>query len=240
MSLETKPPGAVALTLSCNVCGAAIHTWHEPDVPRSMIQRLSRSVACELCIARADGEAMARKAADRLEVRSQAWETLCPHEFRQPLDFNKCNRQTHDLLMAWQYGPKGLLVTGRTGLCKTRFLCRLLEREFLAGRSCAFVAHIDFRREVSFLSQTDAAAMRRYLTVLTRSDVVLFDDLGAGVITVAGEEAFEGMLSARCRNGKPTLFSANGGIEALASRFSVDRSGPIVRRLGEFTEQIKL
>ena len=72
--------------------------------------------------------------------------------------------------------------------------------------------------------------MRRYLTVLTRSDVVLFDDLGAGVITAAGEEAFEGMLSARCRNGKPTLFSANGGIEALAARFSVDRSGPIVRR----------
>lgn len=39
-----------------------------------------------------------------------------------------------------------------------------------------------------------------YLTVLAKSDVVLFDDLGAGVVA-AGRRgvAFEGMLSARCR-----------------------------------------
>lgn len=84
-----------------------------PDVPRSMIHA-DRSVACELlCITRADGEAMARKATDRLEVRSQAWETLCPHEFRQPLDFNKCNQQNMTRLMAWRYRARGAAGHGR-------------------------------------------------------------------------------------------------------------------------------
>lgn len=237
---DPMPPGAVPLTLACNVCGSAIHTWHDPEAPGWVIAKLSRSIACVGCIARADGAAMARQAADRLEIRSQMWETLCPHEFRAPLDFARNGRELYDRLMAWQFGPRGLFLSGRTGKCKTRYLLRVLEREFLAGRSCAFVAHIDFRREVSYLSQTDPLAMRRYMAVLMKADVVLFDDLGAGVITAAGEEAFEGMLAARCRNGKPTLFSANSEIDALGTRFSADRSEPILRRLREFSEQVKV
>lgn len=242
---DELPPSFTPITLSCNVCGSAIHTHHEwtPEmladpVGASMFARLTRSVACEQCIDTADGKRMARQAAERLETRTQQWATLCPAEFRKPLDFAKVRRDLHDRLMAWKYGPKGLLVSGPTGHGKTRLMFALMQREHAAGRFCAFVAHIDFRREVSFLSQTDAAAMRRYLAVLMRAEVVLFDDLGAGVITPAGEEAFEMMLAKRTRDGKPMLFTANAP-ETLPGRFSADRSAPIMRRIWEFTDHVK-
>lgn len=239
-TLDNIPPGQCAITVACNICGGPIHTHHDADAPQWALTVLLRCVACVNCIDRADGKEKSRRAGERLEVRSLQWATLCPHEFRKALDWTRCDRRLHDRLMAWSTGERGLYVHGRTGLSKTRFLFCVLHREHLAGRSCAFVVHADFRREVSFLAQTDAVAMRRYLSVLTRADVVLFDDLGNGVITPAGEEAFEMVLGSRTRNGKPTLFTSNTGPEKLAERFSAERSGPILRRITEFCEDVKL
>lgn len=238
MTDDPIPPGAVHLTLACNVCGGAIYTHHDPDAPAWVVAMLARSIACAGCLPRANGEAMARRAADRLEVRCQQWETLCPHEFRKPLDWTRCSVELHAKVTAWQFGARGLVLSGRTGLCKTRFACVVLGREFAAGRSCVFVTHADFRREVSYLAHVDAEAMRRYLGLLMRADVVLCDDLGGGIATPAGDEAFEMLLAKRARDGKPMLATCNAP-DKLAQKFVSDRGEAIVRRLWENCEHVR-
>jgi DNA replication protein DnaC len=237
--LPDIPPGHVPLVAPCAMCGGEIHTHYDP-VGAWAVPKLLKSMACESCIDSATGTEMAKQAAERLERQSATWETLCPYEFKKPIDWTKCKIAHSDRIMAWQFGAVGLYVHGVTGLSKTRFLFRLMHREWLAGKTCAFVAHPDFRREVGYLAQTDQAAMWRYANVLLKVDVLMFDDLGAGVVTAAGEEAFEWLLAKRCRNGKPILFSSNVDTGRVGKLFSEERRMPIVRRIVEFTKEIAL
>jgi len=240
MSELFTPKDHEIVDATCIVCGCGIRTTADVDCDPIMLRQLLRSLACNSCAEKRKQNDILTEAAQRLERRSTNWQQLCPPEFRKPIDFNRpgAKRVNFDDVMKWKYDGRGLLVHGRTSRCKTRFLFSLMEREYNEGKRCAYVAHADYRREISWLAQTDAAALKRYMEVLLRADLVLFDDLGNGVITPTSEEAFEMLLASRTRNGLPFLFSTNETTKSLQAKFSPDRQEPIMRRIIEFTTPI--
>jgi hypothetical protein len=64
------------------------------------------------------------------------WERICPEEYQRtdvPRLEENLRRRNYDVswlrqVLAWQYGPKGLLVGGSTGVGKTRAIWVLLRR----------------------------------------------------------------------------------------------------------------
>lgn len=223
----------------CAKCGASImvEVPIDPDA-RKLVSGLLARVACEGCTEIAGARKIEQtRTASQMERLSQ-WRQLCPDEFKKPIDFKLCSKKLHAAIMAWEFGTRGLIATGRTGRCKTRFMFKLCEREFYAGRSLAYVRHSDFREKVSRFAYEDAGKLYRYLRPLREVDIVFFDDLGKGRFTDATEEAFESLLDFRTRGGKPILFTTNDGSESLQARLSADRGEPIIRRIFDFCEPI--
>lgn len=140
---------------------------------------------------------------------------------------------------AWQYGPKGLILIGPTGTCKTRTAFSLLRREYMAGRSVGYL-------NASTLATRLAAASHRYyggdgelLELWESVDLLLIDDLGKGGIGDRHEAAMFGLVDARAMAGRPIITTQNAGSKALTEAMAPDRAEPFIRRLKEFNTVIK-
>jgi DNA replication protein DnaC len=234
--------------MPCKACGRGVKLIVDDLCPASMLAILARMAAHDECAAQARSENNARDAAQRLEVRSQMWETICPSEFKKEIDFTKPGNSPalFQRLGAWEYesgepkkvNGKGILATGGTGRCKSRYMFKLCERYFKAGRRVVCVSHTTFRRELSYLMREEPRQGVRYMDLLLHADIMFMDDLGKGEITPASEEAFEMLLDKRTSNGKPCFFTSNDNMSTLQRRLSADRGAPIIRRLMDYCEHM--
>jgi hypothetical protein len=257
MSAELFVPDDMEeVTTSCAVCKKPMRVQvpKDPEVRRmlNMIEpaddkrgqvvfagkSFMQGVAHQNCIATEIGRREAVRAKQDLNERFELWQKICPDEFKQAIDFQRCARELYNLVMAWTYSGRGIIASGRTGRCKTRFLFKLCEREFFAGRSVEYVRHPDFREKVSRLAYDDATKLYHYTKKFLTADIVFFDDLGKGRITAASEEAIESLINARTIAGLPIFFTTNDGDESLQARLSEDRGEPMLRRILDFCEPI--
>ncbi|MBI2498374.1 MAG: hypothetical protein HYV75_10840 [Opitutae bacterium] len=156
-------------------------------------------------------------------------------------------RHAIDRVRGWQFGPKGLLLSGPTGRGKTRALFDLYRRMAHDGEHEVryWFAGDWFARlqeEVRF-GRDDA---RGWVEATAAHPVVILDDLGQEAVTTARADwsasHFFRFLDLRIATGLPLLCSTNLTADEIAGKMSRGagiRQEPLIRRLLELTEVVK-
>lgn len=163
------------------------------------------------------------------------WTSVCPELYRQT-EVSKLNPAKLARVMAWSYGPRGLLLHGKTGLGKTRMMFLLLHRLIVGEnrRAMVFLGN-------SFSHSAQSAAMENieaWADRLNRVEVLFLDDLAKAKMTDHVEAQLFGVLEMRAAHCLPTLITTNAVGDTLEKRLSEDRGAPLVRRLRDFCEAI--
>jgi DNA replication protein DnaC len=155
------------------------------------------------------------------------------------------NRAQIDRVLAHQVGPKGLLLSGRTGRGKTRSMWSLMRR-----LAC------DEARDIRYFHAQDWFGMlqgclnygrddaRGWVDAVARRPIVFIDDLGQEAIQTARSEWalswFMRFLDIRVSERLPLYVTTNLDAQGIAERgASSVRGDPMVRRLIEICEPIK-
>lgn len=234
----SEPELSEIVPIPCRICKQPVATVLPPDDSpfRASLERVARSplgVVHNACLDSQKAIAVAADILARENARLCSWRTLCPPEFQKPIDwkYRSANRTNLNKILAWTFGEQGLLVNGGNGLCKTRFVWRLLEREWNAGRTIAAHTHGHLRQTISTLMASDQVRALSFVESVSKVEILFIDDLGKGRPTPASEEAFFDVLDFRMRNCRPTLFTTNLSVEALDQHFSEAFAGSLQRRI---------
>ena len=166
-----------------------------------------RNTLCPVCEeARAAREKAEAERLRGLEMKAK-WEALCPSDYRKhdPARL-PANAPLADVL-AWQYGPKGLLAIGPTAAGKTRCMFLLIKRLLEEGRdvrvlNCWSFGHECIRR---FREGTGA----EWAEALAEVEVCFFDDFGKMPLTERVEAELSGVIEWRTANELPILATSN-------------------------------
>jgi hypothetical protein len=170
------------------------------------------------------------------------WERICPDEY-QRTDVNRLKDELGhrgydttwlEPALAWQYGPRGLLVAGPTGAGKSRImwmlLRRLIDRE---QRSFAWLNAVRFRSGLQAAARdgaTDSFVLR-----LAGVQVFYWDDLGQTHLTGAASEMLLHIVEERTAGRRPILATTQYSAEQLEVQFERAEMGQAIRRrLNEF------
>jgi DNA polymerase III delta prime subunit len=175
----------------------------------------------------------AEAAQERRRQRENRWQWLCPPLYRET-DPARLPPVPLAEVMAWQYGPQGLLLIGPTGAGKTRAAYLLLRRLLDEDESRRIIAFgcLDFGHEAA--RRFREATGETWVAGVARADVVFFDDFGKEPLTERVEAELFGLIEYRTAHHLPILATSNLTGAALEAKASADRGGPMVRRLREF------
>ena len=230
----------------CQTC-RAVFTTRLLRFPLSGISPLACDV-CENCKTdkgKAEGVRLSAQAeAEVAEIEARAteaarafWPKVCPPLYRA----TEAGRLPQDALadvLAWQYGPQGLLLMGPTGTGKTRAAFLLLKRLVLEDlRIVRAFDGLGFDHECVRHFRSDGGG-EDWADALAKVDVVFLDDLGKGCFTPRVEAELFGLIERRAANCLPTIATTNMTGRDLAGKVSADRGAPMVRRLREFCKCI--
>lgn len=216
--------------------------WSEEDPFGAMMVRLWRY--CETCLPVALEESESDRRAEEAREREERWARICPKAFVDTdLSDPRLNAHIVSAGRAWRPGAKGLGFMGPSGCGKSRVAyATALKRAYDAGLWIAHISHVQFRRVVLDLFQDGETRLsaRNRLDGLRRADVLLLDDLGKAPATEAVDAELLELVDDRTSNGRPLIWTSNGGGAWLIERMGPDRGRPIVRRLAEFCECVNL
>lgn len=235
---EHEVPDFETTPAHCEKCGAAFEAkvWRIEN--RLWPLRTCDQCTAALCAAR-EAEGLAR----RTQEREERWATICPVEFRLTTesgghtDEGQLNAEqplVGQLMVEWQYGPRGLLLHGVTGRCKTRCAWRLLRREFDNGRRVKAIKGIRFGTDVQYYSLE--GGLRGWLNSLIAADLLLIDDFGKGKFTDAAEAHLFAVVDERSEQGRPNIITTNDTAETLRKRMSDGRWEALIRRLHDYCQ----
>lgn len=174
------------------------------------------------------------------------WERICPDEY-QRTDVSRLEhglgRRGYDTTwlgpaLAWQYGPRGLLVAGPTGAGKSRamwmLLRRLLDQE---QRSFAWLNAVRFRSGLQAAARDGAT--ESFVQRLAGVQVLYWDDLGQTHLTAAASEMLLHIVEERTAGRRPILATTQYSAEQLEFQFERPEMGQAIRRrLNEFCSVI--
>lgn len=228
----------------CKICKhpVVVELPSEETQYRDSLERSARLCAVHNeCFDAAEGAQKAALILQRDSARLTSWQTFCPKEFQKPIEWGRqsANRSNLAKLTDWTFGEKGLLVTGGPGRCKTRFLWRLLNREWDLGRKMNAIGHTEFRKTITALAASDSKKMLDWLGALGKVQILFIDDLGKGRATPASEEGLFDLLDLRMKNCLPTLYTSNLDPAQIEANFSQDYGAGIIRRVLDTTKQIE-
>ena len=188
---------------------------------------------CDGCQKKQQEEQEEEEGARELMAMQALWQNVCPVLYRHTDPARLPQTQLAEVL-AWQYGPEGLLLVGPTGVGKTRMVYLLLQRLLFGERrrvrtfdGLAF-DHECVRR---FRDEGDG---EEWADGLAHVDVVFFDDIGKGCFTPRVEAEMFGLIERRAANGLPIIATTNMTGADLAAKVTEDRGAPLIRRLREF------
>ncbi len=181
-------------------------------------------------------------------ARRERWEKSCPVIYRQS-DWSHPglikNRAQIERVLKWSCAePKGLLLSGATGLGKTRALWALADKLTNDGVDVrVFPSAEFFRRAQEFVNygRDESAA---WIQAIIEIPVLALDDLGQEGLVQSKENwaqsIFLQILDGRLCAAKPTLISTNLTASDLAGgQANSVRANPMIRRLLDLCEVIK-
>lgn len=191
-----------------------------------------------------DGRAAAIKAREldrHNQKKMETWETMCPKDFQKVINprFKGYNAQKEEQVCRWIYDAMGMLLTGPSGRCKSRFAWAVLKREYDGGRTVEGWTHSDFRLTFTAYASSDMVRAADFCTKLAHLDLLLLDDLGKGRRTPASEEALFTIIDARARANRPTIYTMNTALDVFGAQISEEYREPILRRIHEHTARIE-
>jgi len=216
----------------CRECGAIFSL---PDfIPAAMAALVHACPTCSEKQAAADSR---RMLLESKRMRAERWKTFCPPEFlgTDP-DKLPCPDQ-YRAVMAWQHGPRGLILHGATGQGKSRCAWSLLRREYEISRT---IAALDSSAGLTYAAKygDSAADVQRWIERLCRVDIALLDDVFKCKLTDSFEAAIFTIINERTENRVPLIVTCNDTGASLKERLSPDRGAAILRRLREFCNPI--
>lgn len=143
-------------------------------------------------------------------------------------------------VLAWQYGPTGLLLIGGTGGGKTRAAWLLLRRLFDEGRKIKAFDCLAFAHEIGrrFRDGEGEDGPETWIDSLAETEIVFFDDFAKNVFTDRAESEIFGLIERRTANLLPIIATSNLTGADIERKTSADRGAPLVRRLREFCEVV--
>jgi DNA replication protein DnaC len=196
-----------------------------------------------LCDACAD----AREAEPQRKNLSR-WERICP-QLHQCTDIGRLEDDLHQQgyderwmqeVLDWQYGSRGLVLSGPTGVGKSRVMWLLLRRLFDEERRTGAILNA-----VTFRSGLQSAARdgttEEFVRRLVRTDVLYWDDLGQMHLTGPSSEMLLHLVEERACAGKPILATTQYSGEELDAQFERPQMGQAIRRrLNEFCQVVRI
>lgn len=239
-------PATDLIPVRCPDCKAmfAVPVPQEGQLGHEQMDNMARSgrIRCETCDQNARGALEAATILARENARLTSWNTFCPDEFKKPIEWGRASakRENMQKLEGWQFQPTGFLIMGGPGRCKSRFVWRLLDREWnINGRKINALGHTEFRYTVSALAASDSHKMLQWITGLGKVEILFIDDLGKGRATPASEEGLHDLLDLRYRTNLPTLYTSNLDPAQIEASFSPDYGQGIIRRILDTCQKIQ-
>lgn len=172
--------------------------------------------------------------------RINRWTTLCPPLY-QDTDPKRLSPTLVSQVMAWRYGPQGLLLTGETGLGKSRLAWMLLRHLYIEeGIKPKAFDCVSFGHECSRRFRGDEADGEEWASGIAEARLVFFDDLGKLKLTERAEMELFGVIERRSANKLPIIATTNDTGDTLAARMTENRGPAMIRRLREFCQVIHL
>lgn len=218
----------------CKQCGTVFETEMADLTPRWMVEALTY---CETCVGALRRHREAKIEEFRRQERAEWFNELCPPFCRDTVPGKIPNQTALAEVLAWQHGPQGLLLCGKTGTGKTRSAWLLLRRLALEeGRNIATFDSVSFSSQCAarFYSCERDDNGQDWMERLIKKEIVFFDDFAKFKLTERVESELYGLIDARTSWGRPIIYTTNFVGDDLLENMSADRGEPLVRRMREF------
>lgn len=153
---------------------------------------------------------------------------------------DKLPAKQYEQVMKWEYGPTGLILSGDTGLGKTRCAWELIKRIMVDDqpeRTFFWFDCCNFGHELEKHYRDGDCDL--WVKSVAEKGLVFFDDFGKFKLTERVEVELFGVIENRVSNKLPILITTNDHAETFYDRVSEHRGPAMIRRLREFCSVIK-
>ena len=248
MALPVTAPQAAAAPdmvseVRCRQCGGSIPIppFDRHAAPLGWRSRYPWECApCVPIAAAARAAAQTEREREIAATRLRRWLRLCPLRYQvrgldpaatpaeaeEQTDPARIPAHVLAAVEGWQYGPRGLYLTGFFGAGKTRAAMLLLRRLTVEkGIGCEYVLAPDFAASVRRLAMDKPEKLESYIAPLIAAPVLFFDDCGKEKMTQRVGEEFFRIVESRTRAGRPILATSNLAPEAWAAKIDRDSEG---------------
>ena len=193
---------------------------------------------CPTCSAAAIVKQEQEWAAAKTSAKSRRWESICPPIFRDTDPERLPKKEKLEEVLAWIYGPTGLILHGPTRTGKSRCAWLLVKKILDAGLTIRVMNSMSgFKYGSQFA--IGANAPEEWVLKHCRVDVLFMDDVFKVKLTDSFEAAMFAIIEHRMGNLLPIIATLNDTGKSLAGRMSVDRGAALVARIKETCKTIK-
>jgi DNA replication protein DnaC len=184
----------------------------------------------------------------KAEAALERWAAACPDNMRETdfADARLCaSRSQIDKVLAWQYGTRGLLLTGESGRGKTRSAWHLCRRMAALGMDIRYFTAQEWFSKLQSQVNYGRDDAGEWIKALAKTPLVFIDDMGQEAVSTSKQDWaaswFFQWVDKRMGNGRPTIFTTNLSAQQMSgyAKTSDIRTDPLVRRLVESCEIIK-
>ena len=216
---------------NCKDCGAEFDGPDDPVLSRFII-------ACSRCNAVHEAGFKREREEREHREREQRWRELCPAAYHDTAMDKLPDPARVAEILAWNYGPTGLLLYGRTRRGKTRCAWLLVRKVFDSHKSIRTLDSLA-GFEYGALFATNAREAGDWVYERCRCGLLFMDDVFKVKLTDSFESAVFAIVDYRLAHRLPIVATLNDTGETLSARMSKDRGEALVARLKEMCEVIK-